>query len=251
MGMKQVSFFREESAVAARQAKTDPLFLARTLKDAAENGLLPADDVAQTAHQILIKWADLDSSGQLARKSEIQLQGDCLQDIFGKASDTGVKSTTPRLGSKFSIRTSPTRRPMPFWATLNQEYRLRPKSSSNSKVPRRISTATAHKAALPSTNAGTTWSICRPTAAGASSTNFVSFRLYERNSTKRVYEHFTLQSLRDPTTFRKFYALFHRKASDRKDQRLKHVPDLLKSTTEVQRKVSEELYQLYAENRIV
>ena len=50
-----------------------------------------------------------------------------------------------------------------------------------------------------------------PTCRWGIVSNIVSFRLYERNSTKRVYEHFTLQSLRDPATFRQFYALFHRK----------------------------------------
>ena len=40
--------------------------------------------------------------------------------------------------------------------------------------------------------------------------NIVSFRLYERSSTKRVYEHFTLQSLRDFEVFKQFYVLFHR-----------------------------------------
>ncbi len=40
--------------------------------------------------------------------------------------------------------------------------------------------------------------------------NIVSFRLYERASTKRTYEHFTLQSLRDFELFKQFYVLFHR-----------------------------------------
>ena len=40
--------------------------------------------------------------------------------------------------------------------------------------------------------------------------NIVSFRLYERASTKRKYEHFTLQSLRDFDVFKQFYVLFHR-----------------------------------------
>jgi hypothetical protein len=40
--------------------------------------------------------------------------------------------------------------------------------------------------------------------------NIVSFRLYERASTKRAYEHFSLQSLRDFDLFKQFYVLFHR-----------------------------------------
>lgn len=82
--MKQASFFREESAVAARQAKTDPLFLVRTVREASIRGQISDHDVA-AAHKVLIKWADLDKSGQLASKSETQQQGDFLEEIFGKA----------------------------------------------------------------------------------------------------------------------------------------------------------------------
>ena len=108
--MKQVSFFREESAVAARQAKTDPLFLARTVKDAGESKLLPEDDIAQ-AHRILVKWADLEKSGQLATKTENELQGDLLEDVFGKA--LGYRCmvvTTSELAGTHELRTTRKRR---------------------------------------------------------------------------------------------------------------------------------------------
>ena len=80
--------------------------------------------------------------------------------------------------------------------------------------------------------------------------NIVSFRLYERASTKRKYEHFTLQSLRDFDVFKQFYVLFHRQGLI--DQSLVGPPRavaLLKESTERQWKVGDQLYDLYSSNR--
>jgi len=80
--------------------------------------------------------------------------------------------------------------------------------------------------------------------------NIVSFRLYERSSTKRAYEHFTLQSLRDFDVFRQFYVLFHRQGLI--DESLYGPPcavALLKQSAERQREVSDKLYEDYSRNR--
>ncbi len=80
--------------------------------------------------------------------------------------------------------------------------------------------------------------------------NYVSFRLYERSSTKRAYEHFSLQSLRDFDVFKQFYVLFHRQGLI--DESLYGPPravDLLKKSAERQREVGDELYKAYSENR--
>ena len=80
--------------------------------------------------------------------------------------------------------------------------------------------------------------------------NIVSFRLYERASTKRAYEHFTLQSLRDFDVFKQFYVLFHRQGLI--DESLLGPPRavaLLKKSTERQREVGDELYDAYSRNR--
>ena len=80
--------------------------------------------------------------------------------------------------------------------------------------------------------------------------NIVSFRLYERASTKRAYEHFTLQSLRDFDVFKQFYVLFHRQGLI--DESLLGPPRavaLLKKSAERQREVSDQLYDAYSRNR--
>jgi hypothetical protein len=80
--------------------------------------------------------------------------------------------------------------------------------------------------------------------------NLVSFRLYERNSTKRRYEHFSLQSLLNIDTFRQFYALFH--YNGLVEGPLKgpaRASVLLQQTSERQRSVGDELYQTYSQKR--
>jgi hypothetical protein len=80
--------------------------------------------------------------------------------------------------------------------------------------------------------------------------NIVSFRLYERNSTKRAYEHFSLQSLRDFETFKQFYVLFHRQGLI--DTWLLGPPraaSLLQKSTDRQREVGDKLYDAYSSNR--
>ena len=80
--------------------------------------------------------------------------------------------------------------------------------------------------------------------------NIVSFRLYERASTKRFYEHFTLQSLRNFDVFKQFYVLFHRQglieASPFGPPR---AAALLKKSAERQREVGDRLYEDYSRNR--
>jgi hypothetical protein len=65
--MMQRALFRNDSRTAARQPKTGQLILARYLKDAAEDWKLD-EAVIDAAHAVLIKWADLETSGRLAER---------------------------------------------------------------------------------------------------------------------------------------------------------------------------------------
>ena len=75
--------FQDDHPLAARQPKTDHLILARFLDEAAKNQQL--DSAVATAHPILLKWADLESSGKLAATHETQLQGPFCEGVFGQA----------------------------------------------------------------------------------------------------------------------------------------------------------------------
>jgi hypothetical protein len=82
--MKENGLFELDSPVASRQPKTDRLILPLLLKNASMDKRL--DQAAlKHAHQILIKWADLESSGRFRKLNETQMQGDFLTQVFGDA----------------------------------------------------------------------------------------------------------------------------------------------------------------------
>jgi hypothetical protein len=82
--MADKTFFPIDSPVAVRQPKTDRLILASFLKNAAADKRLD-EDVIKAAHAVLVKWADLETSGRLAKLNETQMQGDFLAQVFGDA----------------------------------------------------------------------------------------------------------------------------------------------------------------------
>lgn len=73
-----------ESPVALRQPKTDRLVLLKYLKEAAADKRLNGGAL-KAAHAVLVKWADLETSGRLAELNETQMQGDFLAEVFGEA----------------------------------------------------------------------------------------------------------------------------------------------------------------------
>jgi len=78
------TLFPNEPECALRQPKTDRLVVARFLNVVAKDNRLDEDELRQ-AHQVILKWADFDSSGRLAKQKETQLQGEFLADVFGAA----------------------------------------------------------------------------------------------------------------------------------------------------------------------
>src|SRR5262245_25727454 len=76
--------FPGESLVAQRQPKTDRLILERFAKQAANDKRLD-EDVLRAAHAVLLKWANLETSGLLAKLNETQMQGEFLAEVFGAA----------------------------------------------------------------------------------------------------------------------------------------------------------------------
>jgi hypothetical protein len=80
--MSSSALFSSDPPVAARQPKTDRLVLSRLLHGEARSNLLKEGDLRK-AHDALVKWSELESSGQLLR--ETQMQGTFLDQIFGKA----------------------------------------------------------------------------------------------------------------------------------------------------------------------
>lgn len=240
------------SVVAARHPRSDRLILRRLLDKAARDKHL-ADDASkaaiEAAHEILIRWADLESSGRLADIQETQMQGDFLREVFGDA--LGYKRqlegddrwqleqhwTIPGNGTPDGIigafRQSENRRPTAVVELKGPKVHLdRDRSQGRTAVQQ----CWDYLANLPECR----WGIV---------SNMVSFRLYERGHSPRRYEHFALQDLRDPKEFRRFYVLFERNGLLKPPVGPPRALDLLIQTDNRQRDVGDELYDRYSENR--
>ncbi len=238
-----------ESAVAIRQPKTDRLILGRWLKEAAADKRLD-DDAIQAAHAIVCKWADLESKGRLAKLKETQLQGDFLNEVFGQALGYRRAADNEPLWHLEQHLTIDSKTPDAVLGLFRQDEHIIPLAVIELKGPTvhldrdRSNGRTAVEQCwdylidLPRT---CRWGIV---------SNLVSFRLYERDSTKRAYEHFSLQSLRDPNEFRKFYVLFHRKGLiESTAGQPPRAEALLARTLSRQREVSDKLYDQYSKRR--
>jgi hypothetical protein len=59
-----------------------PLFLPNLLQQEPKKFL---EEPAQNAHQIMCKWADIESSGKLDKMKETAIEGEFCKDIFGDA----------------------------------------------------------------------------------------------------------------------------------------------------------------------
>jgi len=245
----QRTFFGDDNPLAARQPKTDRLILARLLREQSESKQLDAPVVA-AAHAVLEKWAELETSGRLLELHETQLQGEFLSEVFGEA--LGYKTVTAQadhwqLEREYTVdggqpdailgsfRQGEPRRPLAVVELKGPGVHLDRDRSAGRTAVQQCWDYLAH------TPPECRWGIV---------SNIVSFRLYERNSTPRRYEHFSLQSLRDYKTFRQFYTLLRPRGLI--EPTAGHPPDavtLLSKTNNRQREVGEQLYAGYSEQR--
>ncbi len=242
------ALFKDTNPLAARQPKTDRLILPRFLDAASKDERFT--EVTQLAHAILIRWADLETSGKLAKMNETQLQGDFLAEVFGEAlgyrrfaegENTWALEQHQTVGSQTPDavlgRFGPTIDPG-ISAVIELKGPTGHLDLDRSKGRTPVDQCWDYLVNLPTS---CRWGIV---------SNIISFRLYERNSTKRRYEHFSLQSLRNFETFRKFYVLFHYGGLVQSKYFTKpQAVGLLEQTTDRQRTVGDELYQTYSQKR--
>ena len=184
-----------ESQVARRWPKTDPLILERLLSEAAKQERfkpeLTADPVGD-AHKVLIQWADLEASGKLKKRKETQLQGDFLAEVFGKA--LGYARTVDGADEWHLIQHLSNAGDIPDAALgffrLDDETDLR--AVVELKGPK---IDLDRDRSQGRTAVDQCWDYLvntAPTCRWGIVSNMVSFRLYERDSTIRCYEHFSL-----------------------------------------------------------
>lgn len=248
--MPAPTLFPIESTVADRQPKTDRLILKGLLENAAADKRLE-EPVLRAAHQVLVKWADLDSSKKLATLNETQMQGDFLAEVFGEALGYAGATDGTEIFHRQQHHEIAGETPDAVLGFFRHDQALEPLGVVELKGPKVHLDRDRSKGR---TAVGQCWDYLvntSPACRWGIVSNYVSFRLYERSSTKQAYEHFKLQDLRSFDIFKQFYVLFHRQGLI--DKYLGGFPRavaLLKESTDQQRKVGDELFDNYSRNRL-
>lgn len=232
------------------ERKRRKLFLPKMLTDRAKNRQLegPARD---KAHQTIIKWADLEQSGTLARK-ETGVDATFLAEVFGDAlgyRDFAKTSGPYELERNFAVPGVGTADgALGFFtpgSTLTPTVVIELKGTKTNLDKDRANGRTAVQQAWDYLNSLPT------TCQWAVVSNFSTIRLYHRDKTAQAYERFTLQELRDPKRFAEFYWLFERTGLIQ--GQFKQPPralQLLDASATQQQEVGDKLYDYYSSNRL-
>jgi hypothetical protein len=212
----------------------------------------PSEKQLAAAHEIIKKWADLESSQKLQRMNETQLEGEFCTEVFGQAlgyalfSENADRAYQWEFQPKYPVNGGTADAAIGVFRAGGADP---PRALIELKGPLvnvdrdRSGGRTAVQQCWDYLNAvpDCPWGIV---------CNYVSFRLYHRSKRPREFELFTLQDLRRMDEFRRFYVLFghdgllpatraHPALADR----------LLDETGDEQRKVGDELYKDYDEQR--
>jgi hypothetical protein len=224
------------------------LILPRYLAEEGEKAYLRGA-AQDRAHEIMVRWADMESDGRLARK-ETSLDADFLAQVFGDALGyrTGTDSadeyerernfSIPTIGTADgalgNFRHGTELSPLVVIELKDADTDL-DRDKFNGRTP--VQQCWDYLDHLPQCP----WGIV---------SNFVTIRLYHREKTPAAYEEFTLQELRELRRFRQFYCLFERGALVRPIPGYPlRAATLLELTENRQREVGDELYEAYSENR--
>ena len=225
------------------------LILPRLLEKATIEHRLPEKGEA-SAHAIVLKWADMESRGRLAGRSETELEGEFLNEIFGQvlgytlfSEDRDYWELTP----KFAV-------PRGEADAAIGRFREQGVEQLRALIELKGPTANIDRDRFGGrTPVQQCWYYlnARPDCPWGIVCNYVGFRLYHRSGGTRKYEHYTLQQLRGLKAFRKFRLLFGRDGMLPITSSQKPLLDrLLKETGEKQREVGEDLYKDYHQWRV-
>jgi len=225
------------------------LFIPRFLKTEADDFRLRGPE-QERAKKIMRRWAELEFSGKLNRMSETKLEGEFLSDVFGKALGYTLFSEDKdewNIEAKFSVNGGVADAAIGRFESGQKKI---PDVLIEFKGPKvdldrdRFNGRTAVQQCWDYLNAV-------PECEWGVVCNYVSFRLYHRSHSSRIYQLFLLQDLVSTERFRQFYYLFERGAfipvtATQKPRAI----SLLEKSNKRQREVGDELYQHYNENRL-
>ena len=201
------------------------------------------------AHEIVKRWADLETEGHLAKK-ETSLDADFLREVFGKALGYRAATECPedyQLQRNFTVpgvgmadgalgSFCPNTQALPLVVIeLKGAHVNLDRDKFNGRTP--VQQCWDYLNGLPDCP----WGIV---------SNFVTFRLYHREKTPLAYEEFRLQELCDQRKFRQFYCLFERGGLVRaRPGHSLRALELLERTENRQREVGDQLYGMYSQER--
>ncbi len=182
------------------------LFIPRFLREIAAKQQLsgPSRD---RAHTIAIRWADLESSGDLVTHSETTIGSQFLSQLFGEGLGYADKTHSPaqwHIEHEFAV---------PGGGFADAALGVFPAKNPTVVVELKGPTIDLDR---DRSNGRTAVDQCwdylnvLPECAWGIVSNFSIIRLYHRTKGKLAYEEFSLQELRNPDRFDEFYALFER-----------------------------------------
>ncbi|MCA9273330.1 MAG: N-6 DNA methylase [Phycisphaerales bacterium] len=241
-------FEHHEQVLNRRIRRQRALFIPKFIREAAANQQL--NGAAQnSAYEIAVRWADLETSGNLAKHKETSIDTQFLDQLFGEGLGYQVKTRSPadfHLEHKYTVSgvgiadaalgefpnaNSPT-----VVVELKNAQTDLDRDRSNGRTA--VQQCWDYLNALP----GCEWGIV---------SNFSIIRLYHRSKGTLNYEEFTLQELRSRDRFNEFYAVFER--GGLLTSALRQPPRalaLLQKTQKRQKEVGDDLYESYRYQRL-
>jgi hypothetical protein len=241
--------FRELNKARYGEARrTRPLFLPNLLRREAGDKRLEGEK-QNRAYEIILKWANMESVGKLDPRKETALESEFLIEVFGEALGYTLFSEDKEnwnLEPKFSVN----------GGTADAAIGLfdhRQKRIPCAVIELKDPTVNVDKDRFDGrTPVQQCWDYLNalPECPWGVVCNYVSFRLYHRNYTPKVYEIFALQDLREKEIFLQFYYLFQKQGFIPALGQTSRADSLLKQSTTRQREVGDELYQYYHDNRL-
>ncbi len=250
MSAKQEYLFRKmDPARYGDNRQKRPLFVQAFLKERSQDQRLQ-DDRCKRAHDIIVKWAELESKGVLQTQTESNLEAEFLTEVCGDALGYTLFSegkTQWNLQPKFRLNDQIADAAIGFFDAHRE---IAPRAVIELKGPTANLDRDKSDGRTPVRQC---WDYLSevPDCPWGIVSNLVSFRLYHRAHTTRVYQLFTLQDLRRWDTFLQFYCLFEQAGllPIGVDQ-VARADALLDKSEKRQREVGDELYSDYHDNRV-
>ena len=250
MSAKPEYLFRKmDPARYGEHRRKRPLFIQAYLKKKSQDWRLE-DERCKRAHEIILKWADLESRGVLQIQTESNVEAEFLTQVFGEALGYTLFSegqTQWNLKPKFRLNDQTADAAIGFFEAHRE---VTPRAVIELKGPTVNVDRDKFNGRTPVRQC---WDYLAevPDCPWGIVSNMVSFRLYHRGQTTRVYELFTLQDLRRWEAFLQFYCVLERGGLlPAGVGQVARAAELLEKSQRRQREVGDELYSDYHDNRL-